>query len=192
MALRIVLLVDEATDAAQAHTIAEALAEAIPEAAGDPAARLHLALFALKLPAALDEQQGQQLVDLTSSLTGPTDQRGLWGAIIAPTTVAEVLGPLLSAHQGRAVALFGYEPTQLEDDQTFIQGARILLQALSRAVEVVVTVQDKARPPGGIRPESPEVTVAPVMPLGVFHKPVMDFRRQIQAAIDSARIATKA
>ena len=79
MALRIVLLVDEAADAAEAHAIAEALAAAIPEASGDPTARLNLALFALKLPATPDAQRGEKLLHLVSSLEGPTDQRGLWG-----------------------------------------------------------------------------------------------------------------
>jgi len=104
--------------------------------------------------------------------------------------VAEGLGPLISARQGHAVALFGYEPAQLEDDQTFIPGARIFLQALGRAVEIAATVQGKVRSLEGLRPEPPEVPVSsPVRLFEHLQEPVRRYRTQIEAAIRSARTA---
>ena len=183
-ALRFVLLVDGATDAKNAKRIAEALAEAMPEASGQ-SAHLNLELFALTLPAAIDEGRGQELFDLVSTLDGPTDQRGIVGALIGPTEWVESFGHTVTTRQGHEVAAF--DSKQQQDGKTLVPGGQLVVQAVTRAVEVVVTVKVETRPPD-VMPDRQRVIVLPALPLvGDLQDQVRAYRQSLETNMRSVR-----
>jgi len=185
-ALRFVLLVDGATDAQDAKRIAEALAEALPEASGQ-AAKLNLELFALTLPAAIDQGRGQELFDLVSTLDGPTDRQGVVGSLIGPTEWVESFGHTVTTRQGHEVAAFGFDPRQQQDGKTLVPGGQLVVQAVTRAVEVAVTVKVETRPPD-VMPDRQRVIVLPSLPLvGDLEESVKQYRQSLETKMRSIR-----